>query len=248
VTLYRGEFLQHLAVRDSAAFHEWVTLWRERLHRAALEALAQLASYHEGCGEDEQARQYAWRTLGLEPWDEAAHRCVMRVLSRKGERSAALVQYARCRQVLAEELGVEPSDETVALYEQIRAGPVSRSVGSALPQPSTADVDTGRTSVPDTTSANAGPPPHRSTPTNLPAPPTPLIGREQELGRLRVLLQRPAARLVTLTGVGGSGKTAWPLRWRQNYSMPLLMASGSWTYRRSTIPHWSSRRSCRHSG
>jgi len=45
------------------------------------------------------------------------------------------------------------------------------------------------------------------TPTNLPTPPTPLIGREAELATLGALLRRPAVRLITLTGVGGSGKT-----------------------------------------
>jgi len=128
VTLYRGEFLQQLLVRGSVAFDEWVTLMRERLHRSALEALAQLVAYHERCGADELARQYAWRTLALEGWDEAAHRCVMRVLSRKGQRGAALAQYARCRQVLADELGIEPSAETTALYEQLRTRTLASTV------------------------------------------------------------------------------------------------------------------------
>src|SRR5205085_9034372 len=101
IALYRGDFLQQLEVRASVVFEEWVTLGRERLHRTALEALATLAAHHEAQNEDDQVRQYAWRTLTLEPWDEAAHRCVMRVLARKGQRSAALAQYERCRKLLA---------------------------------------------------------------------------------------------------------------------------------------------------
>jgi predicted ATPase/class 3 adenylate cyclase len=42
---------------------------------------------------------------------------------------------------------------------------------------------------------------------NLPAPPTPLIGREAEVATLLRLLGTEGARLVTLTGPGGSGKT-----------------------------------------
>ena len=49
--------------------------------------------------------------------------------------------------------------------------------------------------------------PPRPAPGNLPAPPTPLIGREREAAALAALLAEPGVRLVTLTGVGGCGKT-----------------------------------------
>src|SRR5207253_465242 len=44
-------------------------------------------------------------------------------------------------------------------------------------------------------------------PNNLPAQPTPLIGREREIADISALLHRDDVRLLTLTGPGGTGKT-----------------------------------------
>src|SRR5215213_9192236 len=44
-------------------------------------------------------------------------------------------------------------------------------------------------------------------PHNLPAHPTPFLGREREVEEISALLLRPKVRLVTLTGPGGVGKT-----------------------------------------
>jgi predicted ATPase/class 3 adenylate cyclase len=49
-------------------------------------------------------------------------------------------------------------------------------------------------------------------PHNLPAHPTPFLGREREIEEIVALLQRDDVRLVTLTGPGGVGKTRLGLR------------------------------------
>ena len=48
--------------------------------------------------------------------------------------------------------------------------------------------------------------------TNLPIPATPFLGRERELREVVELLERADARLVTLTGPGGTGKTRLTLQ------------------------------------
>ncbi|MBI4786310.1 MAG: hypothetical protein HY782_04610 [Chloroflexi bacterium] len=126
IDLYRGEFLAGLFVNDSAAFSEWATLLRERLHRQALDALYHLTEHHARRRDNVRALHYARRQVELEPWREEAHQQMMRLLARSGQRSAALAQYDKCRRVLAQELGVEPAQKTKTLYERIRSAGEAR--------------------------------------------------------------------------------------------------------------------------
>jgi class 3 adenylate cyclase/DNA-binding XRE family transcriptional regulator len=73
--------------------------------------------------------------------------------------------------------------------------------------------------------------------TNLPAQPTSLIGREQEVAAVSALLQRPEIRLVTLIGPWWyRTKRAWASRWPPSCSTSLSMVSTSSTWRQSATP------------
>lgn len=187
-SLYRGDLLDGFYADGAPAFEEWLLSERERFKTMALSAFQRLASLHRDRGDHESGLLFARRLLALDPWREEAHRTVMQLLALAGSRGAALAQYEACRRVLAEELDAEPTAETTALFERIRDGSPAPAAGSAFREKSPRD--------PSPIPAH-----------NVPLPPTPFVGREEELARLAGLLAAPACRLITLSGPGGIGKT-----------------------------------------
>ncbi|GAA2603165.1 BTAD domain-containing putative transcriptional regulator [Actinomadura fulvescens] len=104
----------------------------------------------------------------------------MRALYQAGRQSEALQSFQELRRQLADELGVSPGPLVSALHEAI------------LRQEPHLAPPTGRL-------------PCR---TNLPTPLTPLIGRQEAVDQVRARLNSDSStRLVTLTGLGGVGKT-----------------------------------------
>lgn len=128
VALYRGEFLEGLAVGDSFAFEEWILLQRERLVQQVTMALHRLGTLHEEQGAYAEAQACARRQLQLDPYNEHAQQQLMRALALAGQRNAALAQYENFRRLLARDLEVEPEPDTIILVEKIRRGALSADV------------------------------------------------------------------------------------------------------------------------
>lgn len=125
VACYGGEFAPGLVLKGAPEFDEWLLHERERLRDLYLRVLAQLATAEERAGDRVSAIVTTRRLLAADPWREEAHRALMRLLVAGGQRAAALVQFEQCRAILQRELGVEPQPETLALVEQLQAGPVA---------------------------------------------------------------------------------------------------------------------------
>ena len=178
-TLYQGELLAGLSLKDAFPFDEWLIVQREQLQHQALTVLSQLAAAQEVRGELPLAHQAASQQLQLAPWLESAHRQLMRIYAQQGQRTTALAQFESCEQILEQELGVSPSDETFQLWRRIRDGALETAVS---PIPTI---------------------PRRGFPTQL----TPFLGRKQIVSDILKQLATPTCRLLTLLGPGGMGKT-----------------------------------------
>ncbi|MEZ4678328.1 MAG: BTAD domain-containing putative transcriptional regulator [Caldilineaceae bacterium] len=208
--LYRGEFLEgYNGARISADFELWVLREREHVHQLALVGFTTLCRRQREAGAYGAALLTNRRLLELAPWDEASHRRQMQLLAQTGQEAAALAQFDACRTILAEELSVEPLPETVALYEEIRAGAFRtvRELGP-LSRETAATNSTATTDVDVTTLHTAQ---NRILPNNLPAPLATFIGRHAELALIADRLTATNCRLLTILGPGGMGKSSLAL-------------------------------------
>ncbi|MFJ9040002.1 BTAD domain-containing putative transcriptional regulator [Streptomyces sp. NPDC102406] len=131
------------------------------------------------------------------PYDEPLRALLIRALRAAGRGADALAAYEEARRTLADDLGADPGPELKRLHTELL------------------------TSAPAPTNQNPAPTNQNPAPEQTPPPPTPrrprprtgnlrprlnsFIGREPELTAIRSDLR--GARLVTLTGPGGSGKT-----------------------------------------
>lgn len=205
LALYEGDFLAGFFLPEASGFETWAAVERERLHRLAMDGLQRLGRRHLAEADYAAAVASATRLVQLDPLAEVGHCQLMEALARNGQRAEAMAQYETYREILARELGVEPQEETRSLYQAIRL--------DALP-----------VLEPPVEAEAAG----ERIPHSLPAQPTPFYGRQRELAQLDELLADPGVRLVTISGVGGAGKTrlAYATAERQLERQPSLFADG----------------------
>ncbi len=191
INLYGGPLLGRWELRDKPTYNAWLELEREGAQQAYSTALREEAGRWKRAADYQQAAGLYQRLAALDEFDESAALDHVRTLALAGDADQALRRYAAYAALLEEELGLEPSAEFEALAQDIRGGKARASGEGAAARP-------------------------RSEP--APQPATRFVGRHAELAELAALLDNPDCRLLTIVGIGGSGKTRLALELRRSLS------------------------------
>ena len=182
IDLYAGDLL------PENRYEAWAEDRRRELRQLYLALIIELARHHAERGEHEPAIEVLSMAITEEPTLEEAHASLMRLYAASGRPERAIAQYERLRETYSNKLGTHPSAATYRLRDEIAAG-TSPQIEPSPKRPASQEKD-----------APVGADNH-----NLPAQRTSFVGRERELAEVKGALAR--TRLVTLTGMGGSGKT-----------------------------------------
>ena len=192
----------------------WLTLMEERFE------------YHLRQGRHELLVPELIAFTHEHPMRERPYGVLMRALYATGRQAEALATFGRARHVLVEELGIDPGPELCALRERILTGDpelirpprehAQAPAASPSPAPASAPVsapDAEPAAVLEATEPPAPGMAFRSS--QLPAEAADFTGRAKEVDTLTDALTRPGREvlpLVSITGMGGIGKSTLALR------------------------------------
>jgi predicted ATPase/DNA-binding SARP family transcriptional activator len=192
VHLYRGDLLP-------ACYDDWIMPERERLRQIFIRTIQKLINLLEEQHDFAGAISHINFLLKFDPLDETTYQAAMRLHALRGDQAGVVRSFEICTAVLHQELNVEPGSATRELFQSLLR----------MKAPSIVDI------------------PAPTVNHNLSFSFTSFIGREREISEIKHLLvpapssepisegrEQPfgISRLVTLSGVGGSGKTRMALQ------------------------------------
>ncbi len=192
LAMWRGPFLSDLVDLP------FVAAEAARLGELRLFAIEQRADVALSIGRHAELVAELEELVRLHPTREVMWGHLMTALYRSDRQADALHAYGRARDQLAEELGIDPSQA----LRQLEVAILQQDPALAAPRPSVPQVGRSGPVASDSTSENELAPRLAA---RAPRLTTPTFGREElvaEVGR-----RLSEARLVSLTGMGGSGKS-----------------------------------------
>lgn len=214
LAVYSGELLPGF-------YDDWVVLERERLQATFEQKMARLLGVLLEERRWEEILDWGERWIALGQTPEPAFRALMIAHSALGDLSKVAAVCQRCTESMRNQLGVEPSEQTRTLFEQLCQG--TYRVGAAQPRAENSQPLIERDApVAERQTPVAPILPARS---NLPAPLTTFVGREQDIEEIARRLS--TTRLLTLTGSGGIGKTRLAIQVARDASVATEFQDGA---------------------
>jgi DNA-binding SARP family transcriptional activator len=181
---YGGELL------PEDRYESWCSERRDGLAELRVRLLLETAEALERQGAYNDSADRLREVLVQDPAREVAHRHLMRLYALMGTPDQAARQFHVCQDVLRRELDLAPQPETVSLYDEIVASPLSL-------YPSLADRGRDRAEVRPSAPART-------------ADGRPFVGRERVIQRMFDQLTRrdeAKAGMIVVSGEAGVGKT-----------------------------------------
>ena len=205
LALWRGEPLGDFVTE------QWATAESARLVGLRLAAVTERAQVALALGRHFEVVGDLEPLVTEDPTLESVASLLMLALYRSGRQADALDVYTRTRIALDEALGLAPSVSLRSLHQRVLRQDGSLGGGSDVVAASAVASVRRRSGEGSTT------------PTNLPTVIRPLIGRDEQLDSLTAMLGD--ARLLTLIGPGGAGKTSLALT-RRGPGRQLVLRRG----------------------
>jgi predicted ATPase/DNA-binding SARP family transcriptional activator len=159
-----------------------------RLEEARMTVLEDRIDADLACGRHNQLGAELAALIREQPRRERLRAQLMLALYRSGRQADALESYRSARHELVDELGIEPSRTLQELHQAMLRHDPRLELASELTAPSPGPAVSRRL-------------------TNLPRRARQLVGRDEERQDLCELLVGGADLVISLTGIGGSGKT-----------------------------------------
>lgn len=178
IKLYESDLLASYTHAELATYNAWLELERSNLLEAFKLALQEQAKIFEAQAQFKEAADLLERYLKSDILDEAVLSSYLSLSQQTGLRDKALTLYKRFCETLKTEFAMEPLDETRALAETLMATSVLNRVT-----------------------------PKEQVRHNLPTQANRFIGRQKDLEILQTQLTKADCRVLSLIGLGGSGKT-----------------------------------------
>jgi predicted ATPase/DNA-binding SARP family transcriptional activator len=191
--LYSGAFLETVPLEGYPQLEEWANAVRTEMAIRVIQGLSVLVVQGISSGHPGMILEYAEKLITLTPYEDDSHELYLLALTKAGRVSDMLSHFQSYKRQLKEKMGTEPGQRLIDIVERLKAPQLHQMATQIVGELTRAEQ---ALNAEDSVDVNH----------HFPHIEQPLIGREAEIIRLQSLLGE-GNRLITVLGIGGTGKT-----------------------------------------